>query len=195
MQIIILVILLAMTLISCSLDFKVKRAYTRFSEHKNTLFLADNNPLLSTTRLFLENGVYLNPFVEKNRTTNEVIVLGFNIINKGYSPYGHIREIDFRLAGGEIITLYISNHKRTSVRDGTIFTFDSQLNVTGSHAQYEIWETANATLSEDDFKKLLSSKSFTCAIFGSERSLIYEKSFISSEFLDNLHLFYEQYVK
>ncbi len=195
MQIIILAVLVAMTLISCSLDFKVKQAYTRFSEHKNALFLADNNPLLSSTRLFLENGIYLNPFVEKNQTTNEVVVLGFNIINKGDSAYGRIREIDFRLAGGEIITLYLSSHNSTSVYSGENFTFDSQLHVTSFSSTHEIWEIANATLSEEKFKKLLSSKSFSCVIFGSERSVIYEKSYISSKFLVNLHLFYEQYVK
>ncbi len=206
MQIIILIILVAIILIGCSPDFKVKQAYTRFSEDKNTLFLADNNRLLSRVNFSSKKGFYLNPFVEKDQRTNEVIVLGFNILNKGYVRFGRILKIEFHLAGGAIIPLYLSSQKNTSVLSGINFTFDIQnnvtdfgrepkINVTGSDIEHEIWETANVTLSEEHFKKLLSSKRFSCIIFGSERSVIYEKSDISPDFLVNLHLFREQYLQ
>lgn len=126
MKIVILTIV-AMALAGCTApQFSVKEADTRFTENKNPLYLSENNRI-STKSIaggvhINKHGVYLNPFVKKDRGTGQVTLLGFNIVNKtdyttmagGVNQLGLIREVVFRLSDGQLITLKVTNQENRS---------------------------------------------------------------------------------
>ena len=180
--------------------FAVKEADTRFSENKDPLYLAENNRI-STKSIaggihIDEKGVYLNPFVSKNRDTGNIVLLGLNIVNKtdydtthgGVNQLGIIREVVFRFSNGDLITLNVSNQENRS--SDTV-----SYNSVARYASYDKWETGAIRVSEEQLKKLATANSVSCKITGSKQSVVYEEKDVAPEFLANINQFYKSYVE
>src|SRR4030067_3183591 len=99
----------ALALAGCAGQFNVRQADDRFSENKSPVFLSENNRISAKSVAggihIDDQGVYINPFVEKNKATNQVVALGFRITNQtdyntlsgAQNQLGSLSEVVFRL--------------------------------------------------------------------------------------------------
>lgn len=191
--------IVVLALVGCAApQFAVKEADTRFSENKNLLYLAENNRI-STKSIaggihIDEQGVYLNPYVEKNRNTGQVTLLGFNILNKtdystmsgGVNQLGIIRELVFRFPDGQLIPLKVTNQENRS-SDAISY------NTVARYASYEKWESGIAEITKEAFAKLASADRVSVKITGSRRTVVYDEKDIAPSFLENLRQFQKSY--
>lgn len=201
MKRVILVIFASVMIAGCATPkFAATEADTRFSENKDTLYLSENNRI-STKSIaggihIDEKGVYLNPFVSKNKDTGEMLFLGLNVLNKtdyttasgGVNQLGIIREVVFRFPNGDLIVLEVTNQENRS--SDTIW-----YNSLAGYASYEKWETGSVLISKEQLEKLISASAVSCKISGSRQSVIYEEDDIAPQFLSNLKQFYREYVQ
>src|SRR5258706_1275229 len=107
-------------------QFTVKQSDDRFTENKNPLLISENNRISSKSAqggVYVgDKGIYLNPFAERNKTTNQVIALGFNVINKtdydtmsgDINQLGILKEVVFRINDGQLITLKVAAAENTT---------------------------------------------------------------------------------
>lgn len=180
--------------------FSVKQADTRFSENKNPLHISENNRI-STKSIaggihINEKGVFINPFVSKDPSNNQVKILGLKIVNKtsydtvmgGVNQLGVIKEVVFRFPNGELITLNVSDQDNRS--SDTI-----SYNSIAKYASYDKWETGAIRIAPSQLQKLASATKFSCKITGTKQSVVYEEKDISPKFISNLKSFYDSYVK
>jgi len=180
--------------------FKVKEADTRFSEIKDSLFISENNRISTKSvagGIHIDaKGVYINPFVSKNRDSGDIVSLGFNIINKtdydttfgGSNQLGTIQEVVFRFPDEKLITLDVGNQENQSS------DFISYNSVTSS-ASYDKWETGIIIVTKEQFQQIASATTLSCKITGSKQSVIYEEKDVSPKFIANINQFYNEYVK
>lgn len=193
-------VICALTLAGCAGQFNVRQADDRFSENKNPVFISENNRISAKSvagGLHIDaKGVYINPFVEKNKNTNQIVALGFRITNQtdyntmsgAQNQLGSISEIVFRLNGGQLITLPVV--KAEEKADGPV-TYNS----VGGFASYAKQESGIVLISKEQFEKLITSSTISCRIAGSKRNAVFEEGDISGSFLENLRQFYQGYVK
>lgn len=181
-------------------QFVVNEADNRFSENKNALFLSENNRISSKSiagGIHIDNtGVFLNPFVEKDKDTGESVILGLTVVNKtdydttygGVNQLGIIKEVIFRFTDGSILSLDAKNQEN---RTSDTISYNS----VAKYASYDKWETATLLLTTKEFKKLATATSVSCKIFGSKQNVVYEEADISKTFLSNLNSFYTTHIK
>jgi len=181
-------------------QFTIKEADTRFSEDKNPLYLSEGNRISTKSIVggthIDDKGVFINPFVSKDRKTGAIKLLGFNIVNKtGYdtnygSPnqLGTIKEVTFSLSNGKIISLTATNQNSTT-------SDNISYNSVSRSASYDKNESAIVSITKEQLKQLASSKQLLCKIVGTKRSVVYEQDDISSDFLVNINKFYTSHVK
>lgn len=197
----ILVAIAVFALFGCmSQQFTIKEADTRFSESNDALYLSQGNRISTKSIVggthIDDKGVFINPFVSKDRKTGEIKLLGFNIVNKtGYdtnygSPnqLGVIKEVTFRLSNGNIISLTATN--QDSATSDTI-----SYNSVSRSASYDKNEAAIVSITKEQLKQLASTKQLLCKIIGTTRSVVYEQDDISSDFVPNINKFYTSHVK
>lgn len=193
--------MISLTPLGCSTPaFIVKEVDNRFSENKNQLFVSENNRV--STRSIAggihidNNGVYIDPFVEKDLSTGEPVVLGFNLVNKtNYdtlmgdpNSLGTIEKIVFRFSNGELVSL-------PTIPGGTQSADTITYNRLGGYAGYDRWETAVAMLGTDEYDRIADADSVAVQIIGSRRSTIYETEDIAPAFLTNLRQFRNSYIR
>ncbi len=181
-------------------QFTVKQSDDRFTENKNPLLISENNRISSKSAqggvYVNDKGIYLNPFVEKSKTTNQVIALGFNVINKtdyntmtgDIDQLGLLNEVVFRINDGQLITLRVAAAENTT--PGTV-----SFNTVARYASSDKSETGIVSISRSDYEKLIGATAISFKIAGTKRSRVYEEKDISSSFLPNLRQFYQTYVK
>jgi len=202
-------------------QLRVHQTDTGFVESNHLLFIAENNRL---SRMYMGNevkfddiGVYLDPFVEKDKTTGEIILLGLKIINKPppdmrvaeAARLGEIRKVSFLLNTGEHMTLAVENQETThspvvlyeawgsdnrklEPYEGS-FQLIQQTQETSS--AIETWETGVIPMSEQEFNQLAGAQVVSCEIVGSRGTTTYRESDISDTFSKNLQTFYLEYVR
>ncbi len=174
-------------------QFTVKQSDDRFTENKNPLLISENNRISSKSAqggVYVgDKGIYLNPFAERNKTTNQVIALGFNVINKtdydtmsgDINQLGILKEVVFRINDGQLITLKVAAAENTTSSTG--------------YASSDKSETGIVAISQSDYEKLIGATAVSFKIIGTKRSRVYEEKDISSSFLQNLRQFYQTYVR
>ena len=180
--------------------FIVKQSDDRFSEDKNPIYMSENNRISSKSIAggfhIDDKGVYINPFVQKEKGTNKILLLGFNIVNKtdyttmhgGVNQLGIIKNVTFRLDDGTIISKDVTNQDNRS--SDTI-----SYNSVARYASYEKWESGIIPISKSEFLKLANAKSLSCKIIGSRQSVVYEEKDIADNFISNLKQFSQQYLQ
>lgn len=191
---------LASLLVGCAGQFTVKEVDTRFSENKNPVYASQNNRIsiksIAGGIHIDDNGVYINPFVEKDAITKEVVRLGFAITNKtsvdtlvgGVNQLGVMQEIVFRLGDGQLVTLKVLQQQ--NMASGVPY-----YNTVGGYASMGVVESGMAFISTADYERIMGATAVSCKITGSQQSAVYEEKDISGSFLPNLRQFYKQYVR
>ena len=181
-------------------QFTVKQSDDRFTENKNPLLISENNRISSKSAqggVYVgDKGIYLNPFAERNKTTNQVIALGFNVINKtdydtmsgDINQLGILKEVVFRINDGQLITLKVAAAENTT--SSTV-----SFNTVARYASSDKSETGIVAISQSDYEKLIGATAVSFKIIGTKRSRVYEEKDISSSFLQNLRQFYQTYVR
>jgi hypothetical protein len=187
-------------LVGCAGQFAVQEMDTRFSENKNSVYVSKNNRISIKSVAggihIDDKGVYINPFVEKDTKTKQVVRLGLAIMNVtdvntmvgGVNRLGVIQEIVFRFRDGKLVTLSVTQQQNQS--SGVPY-----YNAVGGYASMGMVESGMATISIADYEKIISADSLSCKISGSQGLVVYEEKDISDSFFLNLKQFYQQYVK
>jgi hypothetical protein len=176
-------------------EIHVKKAPPRFINHSKVLYIAENNRIEKSWSRANKYGLFLDPFVEKNRKTNQITLLGFNVVHKTISStknkaieFGRIYKVEFLLTGGEVISLYPTLQKDK-------VTYNSSDYYVPYSFSYNVWESGILGISKEKFEKILLAQRFSCKIFGSNRIVDYEEKDISVKFIIRLQIFYDKYLK
>lgn len=180
--------------------FAVKEADNRFNENKDSLYYAENNRISSRSISggihFDSKGVYINPYVCKDRNTGKIWILGLEIINKTdftttggrINQLGYITKIVFRFSDGSLLELHGRDQENT---ESDFIYYNS---ITHS-ASFDKQETGIADITKAQFKRLSAAKQISCKIYGTEQSTTYEAKDIFPAFTINLKQFYQTYVE
>jgi hypothetical protein len=180
--------------------FTVKENDSRFSDNKNKVYVSENNRISKKSVAggihIDDKGVYMNPFVEKNKDTGKVVSLGFYIFNRtDYdTTYGDVNQL------GEIESIIFHSPDEGSINlkvinQATSSSSSINYNPAGNYASYGKIEAAFVKISESDFHRIALSNNFSCKVTGSKRSVVFEDEDISPDFKSNLKLFWKEYVK
>ena len=185
-----LMIPIILFLVGCGApSFVIKSLDDKFSDPKQPFGTIGQNNRLSTKSsqggTHIDNkGVYIDPFIFKDRQSKEIVSVGFYInhfnfdISSGFNP---IEEIIFITDNGGRVSLKVKS-KDFDYDIGSWNTITKTYNTTYG-------ESGTANISLDDFKLLANSKSLEAKIIGKERSQTYDKEDISKEFSINLKNF------
>jgi len=194
--------------------FSVIRTHVQDDEGERVLYIAENNRVSSMDveggQLLGGKGIYLNPFVERNRGTGEISNLGFNIINQSMnlitgrnpeyesqSKLGDIKSVRFVLNDGRGVVMTMAKRSIASVQ---------RFNNAGLYSGYKRplnhpvdspmpAKITMALISLRDFFLLANVSGVSCDIVGTKGTLSYLPQDIESDFLPNLKQFYEAYVR
>ncbi|MDX9785484.1 MAG: hypothetical protein RBT11_01815 [Desulfobacterales bacterium] len=180
--------------------FEVVEADTRFSNQKGPILMSRNNRI-STKSItggvhIDDSGVFINPTVMKAKDTGEIISLWLSIFNKtfydtkfgGSNTLGVMSNITFLLNNNQTISLPIKN--------GDVSWGDkAQYNNVSKSASSTIIESGTAFISVNQYHDIVAADSLAVQIQGSKRSVTYEFQDISASFLNNLKMFFSEYVK
>lgn len=171
-------------------SFVVKSLDDKFSDPKQPFGTIGQNNRLSTKSskggMHIDNkGVYIDPFIFKDRQTNKIVSVGFYInhfnfeISDGFNP---IEEIIFITDKNDRVSLEVKS-RDFDYDIGSWNTITKTYNTTFS-------ESGTATTTIEDFEKLINANWVEAKIVGRERTQTYDKDDISSDFLKNLKQFY-----
>ncbi len=181
-------------------QYEVVEPDSRFSENKNLVYVAKNNRISTKSiagGIYVDTkGVYINPVVELDKTTKNVVAVAMRINNQtefdtmsgGPNELGRIQEVVFLLPDGKLISPSVSHVER---KHADLATYNS----VGRYASRDILETAMLSLSKAQFAALATAETYACKITGSKQSVVYEDEDILPAFRGNLKLFYTDYVK
>ncbi|MDX8412284.1 MAG: hypothetical protein R8K46_10525 [Mariprofundaceae bacterium] len=201
-------------------QFMVRQTIAGFTDSDNLLYIAENNRLskqhLDADVRLDEIGLYINPFVEKNKSTNEIITLGFKILNKpaknrriaDFNRLGRMRNVTFLLHTGEPLILQVTNQE-TSLNPTIAYetwTDESEGDPYSTnpykpsvpqqtYSSYEVWETGIMPISFEDFARLANATIVSCEIAGSRGTAVYHEADLSDAFSANLKTFFLTYVQ
>ncbi len=187
-----ILIIVIITLYGCAPSFAIKSLSDKFSDiSKPEIIVGENNRISTKSSQggwhVDEKGVYVDPYVSKDRITKEILSFGFYIthlnreLNDGFRP---INQIIFITDSGKRIELSVT-------ATDTDFSVNSWNNITNQY-NTSFSESGHTSVTRDDFLNLVNAKWCEAKIVGGERIQTYDKDDISSDFLKNLKTFYNQ---
>lgn len=176
-------------------SFIIKSLDDKFADPNQPFGTIGQNNRLSTKSsrggIHIDNkGVYIDPYIFKDRQTNEIVSLGFYInhfsfeISDGFNP---IEEIIFITDKDDRVSLEVKS-RDFDYDIGSWNTITKTYNTTFS-------ESGTATTTQKNFKKLINANWVEAKIIGRERTQTYDKDDISNDFLNNLKNFYNAATK
>jgi len=183
-------------LIGCGApSFDIVQVNDKFSDPKEPYgFLGKNNRLSSKSshggKHIDSKGVYLDPYVYRDRSTNKVTSVGFYVSHFNFEPsdgFLPIQEIIFLTNADERVALQVK------ARDSD-FSVGSWNTITKEY-NTSFMETGVSTITTEEFYKLASATSLEAKITGGKLSQTYDKDEISTSFIANLKQFYDRQVK
>ena len=192
---ILLSILMVIAIYSCGAPSFMIKSDDKFSDPKQPFGTIGQNNRLSTKSskggTHIDNkGVYIDPFIFRDRQTNEIVSLGFYInhfnfeISDGFNP---IQEIILITDNGGRVSLELKSSD---------FDFDiGNWNTITKNYNTTYSESGTARITLEDFRKLVDANWVEAKIIGKERTQTYDKDDISQEFLANLKNFYNSATK
>jgi len=202
-------------------QFMVRETDADFTDSNHLLYIAENNRLskehVDADINFDEVSVYINPFVEKDKSTHEVITLGFKIINKPaknrkaaeFNRLGKITDVTFLTHTGEPVKLKVSNQDTSinQVIEYETWSDESERNPYSinpfiklsapqlAYSSYETWETGIIPVSLEDFSRLANATIVSCEVAGTRGIAVYHEPEINDTFSANLKAFFLTYVQ
>ncbi len=190
------IITLIFTLFGCGAPaFVIKSLDDKFADPNQPFGTVGQNNRLSTKSSqggihADEKGVYIDPFIFRDRKTNEITSIGFYInhfnfdISSGFNP---IEEIIFITNDGGRVSLKPEN------RD---FDYDiGSWNTISQSYSSTYRESGLALISLEDFEILKNATWIEAKIVGGKRTQTYDKDEISQNFLTNIKNFYKAAIK
>jgi len=201
-------------------QFIVRQTDAGFTDSNHLFYIAENNRLskehVDADMNFDEISVYINPFVEKNKSTQEVITLGFKIINMPaknrkvaeFNRLGKITDVTFLTHTGEPVKLKVSNQDSSinQVIELETWSDESERNPYSTnpftlsapqlaYSSYEVWETGIIPVSLEDFSRLANATIVSCELAGTRGIAVYHEPEINDTFSANLKAFFLTYVQ
>lgn len=184
-------------IISCmtTQQFKIVSLSDKFSDPSKPQGFAGVNNRLSTKSsiggiIADDKGVYLDPFVHKDRNTNDIINIGFFISHitmepdRGFRP---IKEIIFITDNNDRVLLIPESHDS----DYDIGTWKSiSRSYLGSYT-----EECICLIPKSDFYKISHSSYLEVKIVGGKLTQTYNKKDVLPSFTKNLKTFYDAQIK
>lgn len=135
-------------------------------------------------------GVYLEPYVFRSKSTNEIISIGFYVTHYNYSHSDGFRPINNIVfltdTGGRIEVPVKAVDSDFSI--GTWNSVSKEYNTSYT-------ETGSINMNLQNFSKLANAKWLEVKINGGNRSQTYNKDEVSSSFLANIKSFYKTSVQ
>ena len=195
-SIIFIILALIISLYGCGApSFIIKSLDDKFSDSNQPFGTIGQNNRLSTKSskggTHIDNkGVYIDPFIFKDRLTNKIVSVGFYInhfnfeLSDGFNP---IEEIIFITDKNDRVSLEVKS-RDFDYDIGSWNTITKTYNTTFS-------ENGTATTTIEDFKKLINANWIEAKIIGRERTQTYDKDEVSNDFLINLKQFYNASTK
>lgn len=184
------VLAVVLLFIGCVQPFNIVSTEDKFSDSTKPYgFIGKNNRLSTKSSKggihIDDKGVYLNPYVFRDRQTNQVVRVGFYVnhmnfeINDGFRP---IEDIIFLTDKNERIVLKVQQ----TDSDFDIYGWNSiSMDFNTSYS-----ERGLGSLPLQEFKKIVEANWIEVKIDGGKLSQTYEKDKIGKSFLLNLREFY-----
>jgi hypothetical protein len=188
-------LLIVVLFFGCAPSFKIVQVSDKFSDPKEPYgFMGLNNRLStksSSGGLHIDSkGVYVEPYVYRDRKTNDIASVGFVVahynfsVSSGFRP---IQEIVFLTNSGGRVALQMKALD-PNISVGSWITISTEF-----HTEFS--EISTCTISKEDFALLANARSLEAKITGGKLSQTYDKEDISSSFIANLKMFYEKQMK
>jgi hypothetical protein len=192
----IIVSLLILSLINCGAPgFQIVQIEDEFSDPKAPSTIVGQNNRLSSKSAqgsthIDSKGVFLNPYVVKDKSSHEILDVGFYIVHHTFDLSGGFRSIR------EIIFI-TDNNKRIILKvRGQDIEYDvSSWNVVSTEFSSTFSEYGIGTLQKAEFIKILTSGSLNVEIIGDNLQQTYNDDELSRSFISNLNSFYNTEIK
>jgi hypothetical protein len=192
-----IVLSICFIIISCvtTQQFKIVSLGDKFSDPSKPQGFAGVKNRLSTKSstgeiIADDKGVYLDPFVHKDRNTNDIIKIGFFITHitmeqdRGFRP---IKEIIFLTDNNDRVLIIPESHDS----DYDIGTWKSiSSSYLGPYTEKYI-----CLIPKSDFYKISHSSYLEVKIIGGKLTQTYDKKNVLSSFTKNLKTFYDAQIK
>ncbi len=174
----------------CAQPFKIVSTEDKFSDSTKPYgFIGKNNRLSTKSSqggTHIDNkGVYLNPYVFRDRQTDKVVRVGFYVNHLNFEIKDGFRPIE------DIIFLTDKNDRVVLKVQHTDSDFDVYgWNSISMDFNTSYTESGYGSLPLQEFKKLVDASWIEVKIVGGKLSQTYEKNKIEKSFLSNLKEFY-----
>lgn len=188
-------LLTSLILEGCSPSFQIVSLNDKFSDpNLPNGFLGKNNRLSKKSSkggTHIDNkGVYLDPFVYKEKDSNKITSLGFYVlhlnfdISDGFEP---IKEIIFINDKSERVVLNV---------EGQDSNYDvGDWNTISKEYNTSFTEKGICKLADEDFYRLAHANFLEAKIIGGNLTQTYDKADILDSFILNLRKFYDTQIK
>ena len=150
-------------------------------------YVGINNLLPRESVGSLHYGVYLDPFVFKDKNTNKIISLGLYVM---YCHYKH----DYPFKSMESIAFLTDAADRIEV---LVKPIGADFNVVNWNVNYHCpySETGSIEMQMDDFEKLALADWITVEIHGGQGSHTFNRDDVRSSVTNNINIFYQYIIK
>ncbi len=177
-------------------EFTITTEQDAYKSAQSVLVRGENNRISTRTLMggthIDQKGLYIDPYLEKDRQTGATVRLGFNIAHRTSNDYigsqrmqyGSIKEIVFKTDQGELIALQVT--------DTAISTAGhANDNFMAKYAQDAYTERGNARITPADLARLANAARVSAKVSGSNQSFVYEEKDVEPAFLENIRKFKE----
>jgi len=181
-------------------EFTITQADNRFEESKNITYYSSNNRISTKSVAggthIDGKGVFLNPVAVRSSDNSSLISILFDIYNMtqfdtaygGPNRLGILSKVSFVVDGQSPIVKEVEG-PNSDWADVPYY------NSVSRSASSEIIESGAIFLTKSEYEKIMNASSLAVKVSGSERSVIYEPSDITPDFMANLKTFYVAHIK
>jgi hypothetical protein len=165
--------------------FSIIKSGDKFTDEKVPYgYIGINNLLPRKTPYgFMHYGVYLDPFVFKDKNTNKIISLGLYVV------YCHYKD-DYPFKSMQSITFLTDTADRIEV---LVKPIDADFNIRNWNVNYHCpySETGSIEIQLDDFEKLALANWIQVEIHGDQGSHTYNRDDVRPSVTKNINIFYK----
>lgn len=181
-------------------QFTITKADNGFDETKNVTYFSTNNRISTKSVAggthIDGKGVFFNPVAVRSPDDSELIAVLIDINNMtqfdtaygGPNRLGILNKVSFVVDGGSPILKEV----KSSSSDWSDVPY---YNSVSRSAASDIIESGTIYLTKAEYKQVMQATELAVKLSGSERSVIYEPSEISADFIPNLKTFYKAHLR
>ena len=178
--------------------FTVSQSDDRFSASGRTVCSSQGNRIskrsIAGGTHIDQGGVYLNPMAVMDKGTGKLTLLSLSLVNETEriggigepNALGRPIRVAFITGEGAPIVLPITSAER---RYG-----EANCSQYAGSCTTSLLESGLATISLEDYRRLMAASALAVKVDGTDRSHVYETKDISPTFIPNLRAFYDRYL-